>query len=68
MTMPWSSRSWDACVEPLNRNTWETRIELATAIHDYIELFHNPRRCHSALGMLCPTDYEANYLKTTNAA
>jgi len=55
-------------VELLNRKTWKTRIELATAIHDYIELFHNTRRRHSALGMLSPTDYEANYLKTTNAA
>lgn len=37
---------------------WKTRIELATAIHDYIELFHNARRRHSALGMLTPTEYE----------
>ncbi len=29
---------------------WKTRIELANAIHDYIELFHNTRRRHSALG------------------
>jgi transposase InsO family protein len=36
----------------LNRQTWKTRIELATAIHDDIELFHNSRRRHSALGML----------------
>jgi transposase InsO family protein len=55
-------------VELLNRKRWTTRIELATAIHDYIELFHNTRRRHSALGMLSPTDYEANYLKTTKAA
>ncbi len=31
-------------VELLNRKRWTTRIELATAIHDYIELFHNTRR------------------------
>jgi transposase InsO family protein len=55
-------------VELLNRKRWKTRIELATAIHDYIELFHNTRRRHSALGMLCPTDYEANYLNTHTAA
>jgi transposase InsO family protein len=29
------------------------------AIHDYIELFHNTRRRHSALGMLTPTEAEA---------
>ena len=55
-------------VELLNRKRWKTRIELATAIHNYIELFHNTRRRHSALGMLSPTAYEANYLNTHNAA
>jgi len=35
-------------VELLNRKTYKTRIELATAIHDYIELFHNTRRRHSS--------------------
>ena len=45
-------------VELFNRKRWKTRIELATAIHDYIELFHNTRRRHSALGMLSPTEYE----------
>jgi len=35
-------------VELLNRRRWKTRIELASAIHDYIELFHNTRRRHSA--------------------
>jgi transposase InsO family protein len=45
-------------VELLNRRAWKTRIELATAIHDYIELFHNTRRRHSALRMLTPTEYE----------
>ncbi len=55
-------------VELLNRKRWTTRIELATAIHDYIELFHNTRRRHSALGMLSPTDYEHNYFNTHNAA
>ena len=37
-------------VELFNRSKWKTRIELADAIHDYIELWHNPRRRHSALG------------------
>jgi len=55
-------------VELFNRKRWKTRIELATAIHDYIEHFHNTRRRHSALGMLSPTDYETNYLKANNAA
>jgi hypothetical protein len=29
-------------VELLNRRRWKTRIELASAIHDYIELWHTP--------------------------
>ncbi len=55
-------------VDLFNRKRWKTRIELATAIHDYIELFHNTTRRHSALGMLSPTEYEAHYLNTNNAA
>ncbi len=27
-------------VEQLNRQRWKTRVELATAIHDYIETWH----------------------------
>ena len=53
-------------VELLNRKTWKTRIELATAIHDHIELFHNTRRRHSSLQMLTPTEYE--YLHTHDRA
>jgi putative transposase len=55
-------------VELLNRRRWKTRIELATAIHDYIELFHNTRRRHSALGMLTPTEYEILHTPTIEAA
>jgi putative transposase len=45
-------------VELFNRRKWKTRIELAGAIHDYIELWHNTRRRHSALGMRTPTEIE----------
>ena len=44
--------------ELLNRRRWKTRIELANAIFEYLEIFHNRRRRHSALGMLTPTEYE----------
>jgi putative transposase len=50
-------------VELLNRHRWKTRIELATAIHDYIEQFHNTRRRHSALGMLTPAEAEARFAR-----
>lgn len=48
-------------VELLNRRKWKTRVELATAIHDYIETWHNTRRRHSALDMLTPTEFENNH-------
>ena len=55
-------------VELLDRQGWKTRIELATAIHDDLELFHNSRRRHSSLNMLTPTEYETLYPPTHNAA
>lgn len=45
-------------VELLNRRRWKTRVELASAIHDYIETWHNTKRRHSALNMLTPSEYE----------
>lgn len=45
-------------VELLNRRRWRTRIELANAIFDYIEIFHNRQRRHSQLGMRTPIEYE----------
>jgi transposase InsO family protein len=48
-------------VELLNRRRWKRRIELASAIHDYIELFRNTRRRHSALGMRTPAEVEADW-------
>ena len=47
--------------ELLNRRTWRTRIELANSMFEYLEIFHNRRRRHSALGMLTPLEYETLY-------
>ena len=44
--------------ELFNRQRWKTRVELANAIFDYIEIFHNRQRRHSALGYLTPIEYE----------
>jgi putative transposase len=54
-------------VELLNRQRWKARVELATAIHDYIEHFHNHRRRHSSLNMLTPTEYEDLHQQATIA-
>ncbi|MEV0343869.1 DDE-type integrase/transposase/recombinase [Nocardia sp. NPDC050713] len=41
-------------VERLNHRRWNTWIELADAIFDYLEIFHNRQSRHSSLGMLTP--------------
>lgn len=37
---------------------WRTRIELANAVFDNFEIFHNRRRRHSSLGMFTLIEYE----------
>jgi putative transposase len=46
-------------VELLNRRRWNARLELANAIFEYLDVYHNLKRHHGALGMLTPTKYEA---------
>jgi putative transposase len=48
-------------VELLNRKRWRTRVELANAIFEYIEGFHNRRRRHSALGWATPLEFETEH-------
>lgn len=48
-------------VELLDRTRWRTRVELASAIFEYLEIFHNRQRRHSALGMLTPAEFEARH-------
>lgn len=45
-------------IELLNRKKWKTRIELANAIFEYIEVFYNRRRRHSCLEYATPHDYD----------
>ncbi len=46
-------------LELLDRQAWSTRVELATALFAYLEIFHNRQRRHSSLGMLTPIDFAA---------
>jgi putative transposase len=39
-------------VELLDRRRWRTRVELANAIFEYLEVFHNRQRRHGSLGTL----------------
>jgi putative transposase len=45
-------------VELLNRQRWSTRLELANAIFESIEGFHNRRRRHSSIGSMSPIVFE----------
>ncbi|MGH1493743.1 MAG: transposase, partial [Acidimicrobiales bacterium] len=48
-------------IELLNRKSWDTRIELAAAMVDWIEAFYNRRRRHSSLGYISPNEYERRH-------
>jgi putative transposase len=54
-------------VELLDRRHWRTRVELANAIFEYLEIFHNRQRRHSALGMLTPVEFETRHQSATVA-
>jgi putative transposase len=55
-------------VELLDTRRWKTQVELPNAIFEYIEVFHNRRRRHSALAMRTPIEYELINNQTTPAA
>jgi transposase InsO family protein len=44
--------------ELVNRRTWPNRLELQSAVFEYIEAFYNRQRRHSTLNMLSPANYE----------
>jgi putative transposase len=54
-------------VELLDRKRWSTRVELANAIFEYLEIFHNRQRRHSSLSMLTPIEFETRHQPTTAA-
>ena len=44
--------------ELLERRYFSTRIEARNEVFSFIEVFHNTRRLHSALGYRSPTNFE----------
>lgn len=54
--------------ELIYRTTLETVSQARTAVFEYIEVFYNRRRIHSALGYRSPADYEAHQLNAAPAA
>ena len=59
--------------ELVNRRTWPSRLELQSAVFEYIEAFYNRQRRHSTLGMRSPVAYEqlqlsaARWLRTVDS-
>ena len=51
-------------IELLNRKKWRTRLDLANAIFDYIEIFYNRQRHHSQLNYLSPVEHELRFEPT----
>ena len=54
--------------ELLDRQTWATRAQLASAIFEWIEAWYNPRRRHTSIDNLSPVDYERLYTVAVDAA
>ena len=55
-------------IELLDRRSWLTQAELATAIFEWIEAFYNPVRRHSALDYLSPIQFETLHTAAETAA
>jgi putative transposase len=47
--------------ELIDRKSWQTKTEARLALFTYIEAWYNPRRRHSALGYLSPSNYESKH-------
>jgi putative transposase len=47
--------------ELIDRHCWPTRRAARQAIFEWLEVFSNRQRCHSALGYLSPVAFEAQY-------
>ncbi|SEQ42080.1 IS3 family transposase [Microlunatus flavus] len=54
--------------ELLDRQTWASRTELASAMFEWIRGLVQPRRRHSALGYRSPVEYEAPHTTVVTAA
>lgn len=54
--------------ELLDRRFWPTREDVRTATFEFVEVFYNRQRIHSALGYQSPADYERSTMTDGVAA
>jgi putative transposase len=54
--------------ELLDRRSWTSRTELASAIFEWIEAWYNPRRRHTSIGNVSPAAFEALHTGALTAA
>jgi len=47
--------------ELVHRQRWTTRLDLRAAVFEYIEVFYNRRRLHSAVGYKTPAQLESDH-------
>ena len=50
-------------VELVHHERYRTRAEARTSVFEYLEVFYNRQRRHSALGYLTPTEFESTFEK-----
>ena len=54
--------------ELLDRTTWDSRTQLASAMFEWIEGFYNPRRRHTSIANPSPAEFEAIHTANDLAA
>jgi putative transposase len=50
------------------RRSWSTRLELRSALFEYIEVFYNRRRLHASMNYKAHADVERSYFEAQAAA
>jgi putative transposase len=53
--------------ELVNRRSWPSRLELQSAVFEYIEAFYNRQRRHSTLGIVSPAEHEQTQTKAISS-
>ena len=54
--------------ELIDRQSWPTRTAAQRAIFEFVEVFYNRQRLHTALGCRTPTEYESREVVGSQAA